>query len=659
VHPEMSIRRLIIIAATLAAVTGAGLYVEKHYACGCAVPKPEPAKWPVLSGAPVVGSTVNTTNGIWVRSGAHARYLATGFAVRWKVCTSATDLGGCSNATGTGNHCANSSGGCPYIVAAADSGGYLRSFVTATGAGGSTTQYSLPSAQITSGVLPVNSVAPKISGIPMPHASGIPGAADLSVTTGAWTNRPTSYAYQWQDCNATGANCSNAAGAGATSHKYTVVPADTASSIRVRITAHNSSGGSTPVYVYTGPAPAFWYAGGHIGTARQDANLFRMINLNPAYADLIDSYHAANPNVITLGYVDSTISSTGNSSGNSCADANAAWTQASAHPGNPRYDWFLYNNNGFGSRNRLSGFFGEPGSDAMDIGNTYWQTACANFDASRASTWHLRRGDGFFLDDVSLYWDDVTGFPGWSTCCASANGGITSDAGIDDAYLREMKAREAIYRSNGYVAIGNIDFGRLGGRYATARNNIASELDGSMNEGFPWAAVAADAQWVYTIDEGIYNETHGKWFIADATAPHAQSQTEAGATYSLASFLMEANGRSVFDLDGIGAPSTWYPEFTAAMQLGPALTAAALASYRRTDSNGHNFYERDFTNGIVVVNPSENAVASFTPNPGGTYSGRVCYGIGDRCSMLRNSSTVSLPGGSGHGDSAAILLRTG
>jgi hypothetical protein len=34
----------------------------------------------------------------------------------------------------------------------------------------------------------------------------------LSITTGSWTGSPTSYSYQWQDCDSAGASCANIGG---------------------------------------------------------------------------------------------------------------------------------------------------------------------------------------------------------------------------------------------------------------------------------------------------------------------------------------------------------------------------------------------------------------------------------------------------------------
>ena len=83
---------------------------------------------------------------------------------------------------------------------------------------------------------PANSSPPAISGT---ATEGQP----LTATTGAWTGSPTSYAYQWQDCDTAGASCANVSGAQAAG--YTLQTSDVGHTLRVVVTATNS-GGSTP-----------------------------------------------------------------------------------------------------------------------------------------------------------------------------------------------------------------------------------------------------------------------------------------------------------------------------------------------------------------------------------------------------------------------------
>jgi streptogramin lyase len=69
-------------------------------------------------------------------------------------------------------------------------------------------------------------------------------AVPESTTTGTWTNSPTSYAYQWDRCNATGGEC--AAISGGTSSTYTPVEADVKHTLVVKVTAKNIGGESAP-----------------------------------------------------------------------------------------------------------------------------------------------------------------------------------------------------------------------------------------------------------------------------------------------------------------------------------------------------------------------------------------------------------------------------
>lgn len=63
----------------------------------------------------------------------------------------------------------------------------------------------------------------------------------LAVTsTGTWTNSPTSFTYQWEDCNSAGANCSVITNA--TASTYTVTNGDVGSTIVPLVTACNNGG---------------------------------------------------------------------------------------------------------------------------------------------------------------------------------------------------------------------------------------------------------------------------------------------------------------------------------------------------------------------------------------------------------------------------------
>jgi hypothetical protein len=85
--------------------------------------------------------------------------------------------------------------------------------------------------------VPVNTGAPVISGTPY---SGL----TLKTTTGSWTGTPSSYTYQWEDCNSSGEACMSIEGA--TGTEYTLTGADIGHTVRVVVIAHNASGVSAP-----------------------------------------------------------------------------------------------------------------------------------------------------------------------------------------------------------------------------------------------------------------------------------------------------------------------------------------------------------------------------------------------------------------------------
>ncbi|MGH3609986.1 MAG: beta-propeller fold lactonase family protein, partial [Pseudonocardiaceae bacterium] len=92
---------------------------------------------------------------------------------------------------------------------------------------------------------PSNSALPAITGTTTPGQT-------LTATAGTWAGTQTGYAYQWQDCDTNGANCTPIAGASGYSlsgapatNSYTLTPADAGHTIRVQVTATNSAG-STP-----------------------------------------------------------------------------------------------------------------------------------------------------------------------------------------------------------------------------------------------------------------------------------------------------------------------------------------------------------------------------------------------------------------------------
>jgi subtilisin family serine protease/streptogramin lyase len=86
--------------------------------------------------------------------------------------------------------------------------------------------------------------------LPVPSPTIPLQAVPESTTNGTWTGESTSYAYQWQRCNATGGECVNISGA--TKSTYTPVEADVGKTLRITVTAKNAGGETAATSEATG-----------------------------------------------------------------------------------------------------------------------------------------------------------------------------------------------------------------------------------------------------------------------------------------------------------------------------------------------------------------------------------------------------------------------
>ena len=206
------LRRLSVVL-----IAGAATLVSAETALAAAPVNTAP---PTITGTAAVGDTLTVHNGTW-------RNSPTSFEYRWLRCNA------------SGGSCV----GIPaatektYKVVGADVGHRLRVRVTAINADGSTNAQSAPTAvvQQPSGA-PKNTVRPTISGTAR-------AGQTLTATNGSWSGNPTSFAYQWQRCDADGSHCGGIAGS--TSQTYTVQAADVGFRLRVAVTAKNAQGGTS------------------------------------------------------------------------------------------------------------------------------------------------------------------------------------------------------------------------------------------------------------------------------------------------------------------------------------------------------------------------------------------------------------------------------
>ena len=181
-------------------------------------PAPRNITLPVIGGSTIVGEKLSASAGTWAGS-------PTSYAYRWEDCTA---LGvGCLSVKG-----ATSSS---YKLTASDVESTLRVVVTASNTGGATPATSEQTAVVVSEppAAPTNIEPPEISGTAEEGRT-------LSTSNGAWTGDPTSYAYQWEDCNPSGSGCS--AIGGATASTQVLTSSDVGHTVRVVVKATNGGG---------------------------------------------------------------------------------------------------------------------------------------------------------------------------------------------------------------------------------------------------------------------------------------------------------------------------------------------------------------------------------------------------------------------------------
>jgi thermitase len=177
------------------------------------------------TGAPQPGQVLLRGQGSW--TGSAPLSLS---AVKWQRC----DASGAS--------CTVVSTASKYTVQSTDVGFSFKLSITVKNNLGSTTAESTVSQPVGGSggggttATPANTSPPTISGTAQDGQT-------LSASTGSWSGSPTSYTYQWKQCDSSGANCS--AVSGATGSSYSLSSADVGSTMAVAVTASNAGGSAT------------------------------------------------------------------------------------------------------------------------------------------------------------------------------------------------------------------------------------------------------------------------------------------------------------------------------------------------------------------------------------------------------------------------------
>jgi hypothetical protein len=180
---------------------------------------------PSISGSAVVGQTLTASNGSW------AGTTPMSYGYQWKSC----DASGASCSPVSGATAST------FVLPSSAVGARIVVSVTASNTVGSTSASSTPTAAVGSGTSP--STAPSSSSPPSISGSGIVGQT-LIASTGTWAGTtPMTYAYQWQQCDSVGANCSLVASA--TSASYVIGAALAGRTARVTVSASNVVGSAS------------------------------------------------------------------------------------------------------------------------------------------------------------------------------------------------------------------------------------------------------------------------------------------------------------------------------------------------------------------------------------------------------------------------------
>lgn len=318
----------------------------------------------------------------------------------------------------------------------------------------------------------------------------------------------------------------------------------------------------------------------------QEANRYQVLVLQATDGAQVSALKAANPNLKIFMYQHPWYSRATDPAGMSVCTSYPS--DLANHP-----DWFLHDANG----NPVPA--SSPQSYLMDIGNPAYQQACIQHAATLAKKWGF---DGVF-------WDGIDSVLNWELPVGVAVPEYSSASTWQAAMFSFLTNASSQLHATGLQDIGNLcRLDLTPGLWA----KWSAPLDGSEEEGWTDAGgglAQQDPVWAEKLANVAWSEANGKYVLL-----HSYSTTETGNTFGLASMLLVANGHASYSTSNANYTSAeaTYPEFTTAQQLG------APAGGARQLSNG--VYERAFSNGIVLVNPSSHSVPPFSLG-GGVYSG--------------------------------------
>jgi hypothetical protein len=190
---------------------------------------PSSATMPSISGTPGDGQTLAANPGTWNGT------QPISYSYQWQTCDA------------SGSNCSNNgSTGQTYQLGPNDVGTTLVVVVTASNSVGSSTATSAPTLVVAEP--PAATAPPSVSGT-------VAAGQTLNASPGTWSgSQPMSFAYQWQNCDPSGAYCWNIAGD--TSSSYQVGAWQQGETVSVTVTASNNGGSASASAPVSAPVPA-------------------------------------------------------------------------------------------------------------------------------------------------------------------------------------------------------------------------------------------------------------------------------------------------------------------------------------------------------------------------------------------------------------------
>jgi hypothetical protein len=360
-------------------------------------------------------------------------------------------------------------------------------------------------------------------------------------------------------------------------------------------------------------------------TSASDASQYQFIDLGygssapsqATVASLISSIHASDPNMKALLYK----AAMARPSDPTAIGACVTWNPSLPYGGVP-LSWFLHDSSGAPIYNAHYNFYW------LDYGNPAVQQACLNSAVAEAKQSGF---NGIFFDNIagSLYWAQIPACTGGSFTCQS-------DANWQASIESFLRYEAAGLHAHGLFAFGNISGGAItwgGAGPAIWAAYQQTGIDGAMEESFTSGTNKLPvpiSQWRLELWNEQWSEANGKYLLANADV----FSNEALNVYGLATLMLAGNGHSSWDT----AAGNYYngeytfPEYATARQLG-----APAGPYRVL---GNGVYERPYSNGIVLVNPTKNTTSRFSLG-GHIYSGSGLTDV-TMASMAPNSGLILL-----------------